>query len=63
MTFTRMATRAVFIGAMGLAVSTATAFAQKWDMPMAYPATNFHSENAKDFAAPCRPARRRSASG
>lgn len=24
---------------------------QKWDMPMAYPATNFHSVNAKNFAA------------
>ena len=27
------------------------AFAEKWDMPMAYPATNFHSENAAAFAA------------
>ena len=27
-----------------------TAFAEKWDMPMAYPATNFHSENAAAFA-------------
>ncbi len=26
------------------------AAAQKWDMPMAYPATNFHSVNAKAFA-------------
>lgn len=27
-----------------------TASAQKWDMPMAYPATNFHSQNAAEFA-------------
>lgn len=26
------------------------AAAQKWDMPMAYPASNFHSVNAKNFA-------------
>ncbi len=51
MTFTRMATRTAFVGAMALAASAPAAFAQKWDMPMAYPATNFHSENAKDFAA------------
>ncbi|WP_199270464.1 TRAP transporter substrate-binding protein [Stappia indica] len=25
--------------------------AEKWDMPLAYPATNFHSENAAAFAA------------
>ncbi|WP_417768162.1 TRAP transporter substrate-binding protein [Stappia sp.] len=36
-----------------LAASAATpAFAaEKWDMPLAYPATNFHSENAAVFAA------------
>lgn len=33
------------------AVSAGGAFAEKWDMPMAYPATNFHSENAAAFAA------------
>lgn len=27
-----------------------TAHAEKWDMPLAYPANNFHSENAADFA-------------
>lgn len=31
------------------AVAT-TAQAEKWDMPLAYPANNFHSENAADFA-------------
>lgn len=34
--------------AMGLAMP---AQAAKWDMPLAYPATNFHSENAAEFAA------------
>lgn len=28
----------------------ATAHAEKWDMPLAYPANNFHSENAAEFA-------------
>ncbi len=32
-----------------LAAGAATA--EKWDMPMAYPATNFHSENGAKFAA------------
>jgi TRAP-type C4-dicarboxylate transport system substrate-binding protein len=36
--------------ACGLYAGSALA-AQKWDMPMAYPAGNFHSVNAKDFAA------------
>ena len=27
-----------------------TAHAEKWDMPLAYPANNFHSENAAEFA-------------
>ncbi len=27
------------------------AIAQKWDMPLAYSATNYHSQNAADFAA------------
>lgn len=26
------------------------AFAESWDMPMAYPATNYHSENGAEFA-------------
>jgi TRAP-type C4-dicarboxylate transport system substrate-binding protein len=34
------------------ALATAgTAAAERWDMPLAYPATNFHSENAAEFAA------------
>ncbi|WP_157014789.1 TRAP transporter substrate-binding protein [Mesorhizobium xinjiangense] len=31
-------------------VAAGAAHAQKWDMPMAYPATNFHSENGATFA-------------
>lgn len=31
--------------------AAATAHAEKWDMPLAYPANNFHSENAAEFAA------------
>ena len=31
---------------------SATTFAQtKWDLPSAYPATNFHTENLVQFAA------------
>lgn len=33
-----------------LAAVAAPAHAEKWDMPLAYPANNFHSENAADFA-------------
>ena len=33
-----------------LAGLTSPAAAEKWDMPLAYPATNFHSENAAQFA-------------
>ncbi|MBL8590591.1 MAG: TRAP transporter substrate-binding protein [Methylobacteriaceae bacterium] len=51
MRFPGAATCAAFIGALALSASATSALAQKWDMPMAYPATNFHSENAKDFAA------------
>ncbi|MEM7289707.1 MAG: C4-dicarboxylate ABC transporter substrate-binding protein, partial [Pseudomonadota bacterium] len=29
---------------------TASAFAEKWDMPMAYSASNFHSKNGAEFA-------------
>jgi TRAP-type C4-dicarboxylate transport system substrate-binding protein len=33
------------------AVTTAAVQAETWDMPLAYPATNFHSENAAEFGA------------
>ena len=32
------------------ALSAGAAMAEKWDMPLAYPATNFHSEAAQGFA-------------
>lgn len=35
--------------ALGFGIATA-ALAEKWDMPMAYSATNFHSENGAEFA-------------
>ncbi|MCW2307527.1 TRAP transporter substrate-binding protein [Rhodobium gokarnense] len=34
-----------------VAVGATSALAEKWDMPLAYAATNFHSENAAEFAA------------
>ena len=41
----------VLLAATAFAVIPATAaFAEKWDMPMAYPATNYHSENGAKFA-------------
>ena len=37
--------------ALSLALSAGSAFAQtKWDLPAAYAATNFHSENLIQFA-------------
>ncbi|MCP5002129.1 MAG: C4-dicarboxylate ABC transporter substrate-binding protein, partial [Hyphomicrobiales bacterium] len=33
-----------------LAVSAGAAYAEKWDMPLAYSATNFHSATAAEFA-------------
>jgi TRAP-type C4-dicarboxylate transport system substrate-binding protein len=35
--------------AVALALSTASAVAEKWDMPLAYPASNYHSEVAAEF--------------
>jgi TRAP-type C4-dicarboxylate transport system substrate-binding protein len=37
-------------GAAALAMSATTAGAETWDMPMAYPDSNFHSQNGKAFA-------------
>ena len=38
--------------ALALSGLAATATAQtKWDLPAAYPATNFHTENLMQFAA------------
>jgi TRAP-type C4-dicarboxylate transport system substrate-binding protein len=33
------------------ALSASAALAEKWDMPMAYPATNYHTQNGEAFAA------------
>src|SRR6195952_956721 len=39
------------LGAVALvAVATAAAAQTKWDMPAAYPANNFHTENLQQFA-------------
>ena len=43
-------TTALLAGVAELAFGPAAA-AEKWDMPLAYPASNFHSENAAQFAA------------
>lgn len=45
-------TTATFLASTLMVTAAATAAsAEKWDMPMAYPATNFHSQNAEAFAA------------
>ncbi len=35
------------VAALGLTATAA--FAEKWDMPMAYSASNFHSKNGAEF--------------
>ena len=37
-------------GTAALAITTSAAMAEKWDMPMAYSATNFHSATGAEFA-------------
>ena len=37
--------------ALVLSLGISVAMAEKWDMPLAYAATNYHSENAARFAA------------
>ncbi len=44
--FTPALAAALLLGLAG----TGTAFAQKWDMPMAYADSNFHTQNGKAFA-------------
>ena len=47
-----MKTLTKFLAATALTAASATAaMAEKWDMPMAYAATNFHSEVGANFAA------------
>ncbi|NNG02547.1 MAG: TRAP transporter substrate-binding protein [Inquilinus sp.] len=43
-------TFAVLTATSVLALATATASAETWDMPMAYSASNFHSANGAEFA-------------
>ena len=38
-------------GAAALALCAGAAGAETWEMPMAYPDSNFHTENGKEFAA------------
>ncbi len=46
-----MKTIVKLLGAVAVLATGATAaHAEKWDMPMAYPASNFHSENGAAFA-------------
>lgn len=42
--------RSLVGGAAALVLSAAAAGAETWDMPLAYPDSNFHSQNAKAFA-------------
>jgi TRAP-type C4-dicarboxylate transport system substrate-binding protein len=42
--------RFVLAAALGLAFALPAAAQTKWDMPTAYPATNFHTENIQQFA-------------
>jgi TRAP-type C4-dicarboxylate transport system substrate-binding protein len=41
----------VLTAAIGLSVALGAAAQTKWDMPTAYPATNFHTENITQFVA------------
>jgi len=43
-------TKTLFGSAAALAMATSVAMAEKWDMPMAYSATNFHSAVGAEFA-------------
>ncbi|MGI9410529.1 MAG: C4-dicarboxylate ABC transporter substrate-binding protein, partial [Hyphomicrobiaceae bacterium] len=40
----------VISGLAVLAMGSTGAIAEKWDMPMAYSASNYHSENGANFA-------------
>lgn len=47
-----MATQKLAVTALALALANGVAIAQtKWDLPTAYPASNFHTENIVEFAA------------
>src|SRR5258705_1107292 len=40
-----------FAAALGVALALPAAAQTKWDLPSAYPASNFHTENLQQFAA------------
>ncbi len=42
--------RFVLAGALGVALALPAAAQTKWDLPTAYPASNFHTENIQQFA-------------
>jgi TRAP-type C4-dicarboxylate transport system substrate-binding protein len=46
----RSAVQGLAGAALGLGLSTGAVLAETWDMPLAYPATNYHSETAAEFA-------------
>jgi TRAP-type C4-dicarboxylate transport system substrate-binding protein len=46
----RSAVKGIAAAAVALGLSTGAALAETWDMPLAYPATNYHSETAAEFA-------------
>jgi TRAP-type C4-dicarboxylate transport system substrate-binding protein len=41
----------ILAAALGLCIAVSAAAQTKWDMPTAYPATNFHTENIMQFVA------------
>ncbi len=45
------ARRSVLLGTLALAFAGTVGAQTKWDLPAAYPATNFHTENLTQFAA------------
>jgi TRAP-type C4-dicarboxylate transport system substrate-binding protein len=46
----RFEVKGLAVAAVMLGLSTGGAAAETWDMPLAYPATNYHSETAAEFA-------------
>lgn len=46
----RKTTAILAAAAASLAISAGSAAAVQWDMPLAYPASNYHTQNAEEFA-------------
>lgn len=40
----------IAVAALSLLIASPVVFAEKWDMPMAYADSNYHTQNGKDFA-------------